>query len=351
MEKTLVRIKDIATKAGVSVGTVDRVLHNRGRVSPEAKTKVKAALKELNYRPNFIARALGASKKYCIAVLVPDPNNDPYWTEPYNGITQAEHDFNSHGIIIDKYTFNQFDPVSFTQQAKLLLKKAYDGILLAPLFYQQYLLFAQDCVDRKIPLILFNTNIDNFSVLSYIGQDSYQSGRLAAHLLYYPLRAFSGKVIIMHLAEDPESAAQLMKKEKGFKDYFENDTDKPGFITLSVNTPVQKTLIAQLDSTFNVYHDISAIFVTTSKAYEIAAYLEAVGLSHILLIGFDMVEENVNYLEKGVIDFIINQNAYQQGYAGVARFVDHLILKKEVQPKMYLPLDVITKENFHYYLH
>lgn len=49
MEK--IRIKDIAQRAGVSVGTVDRVLHDRPNVSKPAREKVEAALKEMNYQP------------------------------------------------------------------------------------------------------------------------------------------------------------------------------------------------------------------------------------------------------------------------------------------------------------
>jgi len=54
-----IRIKDIAQLAGVSVGTVDRVLHNRGRVSEEALKKVLSVLDQIEYKPNLIARTLG----------------------------------------------------------------------------------------------------------------------------------------------------------------------------------------------------------------------------------------------------------------------------------------------------
>ena len=50
-----IRIKDIAEKAGVSVGTVDRVLHNRPNVSQVAREKVEAVLKNINYQPNMYA--------------------------------------------------------------------------------------------------------------------------------------------------------------------------------------------------------------------------------------------------------------------------------------------------------
>jgi len=82
MKKTSIRIKDIAAKAGVSTGTVDRVLHNRGRVAPDVEKRVLDILAEVNYQPNMIARALGSKKVYRIAVLIPDPTYDNYWREP-----------------------------------------------------------------------------------------------------------------------------------------------------------------------------------------------------------------------------------------------------------------------------
>ena len=56
-----IRIKDIAQCAGVSVGTVDRVLHNRPNVSPKARIKVEKALKDMDYQPNMYASALAVS--------------------------------------------------------------------------------------------------------------------------------------------------------------------------------------------------------------------------------------------------------------------------------------------------
>ena len=58
-----IRIVDIAKMAGVSVGTVDRVIHNRGRVSEENRKKVQAILEMVHYQPNLMARSLAASKK------------------------------------------------------------------------------------------------------------------------------------------------------------------------------------------------------------------------------------------------------------------------------------------------
>src|SRR5579872_2375674 len=73
MKSIAVRIKDIAEKAGVSTGTVDRVLHKRGKVAPDVERRVLRVLNDMNYEPNLIARALGSNKTYKIAALIPDP--------------------------------------------------------------------------------------------------------------------------------------------------------------------------------------------------------------------------------------------------------------------------------------
>jgi LacI family transcriptional regulator len=79
-------IKDIASKAGVSIGTVDRVLHHRGEVKEETRAKINQIIEELGYTPNLFAQSLASKKNYRIALIVPDTSdNNPYWNKPAQG--------------------------------------------------------------------------------------------------------------------------------------------------------------------------------------------------------------------------------------------------------------------------
>src|SRR2546421_11755374 len=98
MRKKNIRIKDIAKAAGVSVGTVDRVLHNRGKVSEDALKKVTSILKANEYKPNIIARMLGSNRSYKIAVMLPNPDQDPYWAITRMGIAEAESEWIHYGV-------------------------------------------------------------------------------------------------------------------------------------------------------------------------------------------------------------------------------------------------------------
>ena len=59
MDRKNYKIKDIAAMAGVSVGTVDRVLHNRGDVSEKSRKKVEQVLEKILYRPNLLVSSIG----------------------------------------------------------------------------------------------------------------------------------------------------------------------------------------------------------------------------------------------------------------------------------------------------
>src|SRR5512145_1422935 len=94
-----VTIKDIASLAGVSIGTVDRVLHNRGEVSLETHDRVMSFVIKSGYTPNLLAKSLALKKKFNIAVLIPDSgNSNPYWKNPVEGFSRASRelkDFNT----------------------------------------------------------------------------------------------------------------------------------------------------------------------------------------------------------------------------------------------------------------
>ena len=74
-----VTIKDIAKLAEVSAGTVDRVLHNRGKVSEIKRKKVEAVLKDINYEPNLIAKTLKNNRVFQLVAILPYAHTDEYW--------------------------------------------------------------------------------------------------------------------------------------------------------------------------------------------------------------------------------------------------------------------------------
>ncbi len=219
MKKGIVRIKDIAERAGVSKGTVDRVLHNRGRVAEDVRDKILAIIKELNYEPNFIAQSLKSQRAYNLIALIPDPEADGYWDAPKAGLEKAERELRQYGISVHQLVFDPHDERSFIEKANEATNENPDGVLIAPIFYKEVLPFFKQWDHLNIPYVLFNTQIMDSNSICYIGQDSYQSGFLAAKILSFGLPV-SSSVLIVHINEDISNSAHLITKEEGFKDYF-----------------------------------------------------------------------------------------------------------------------------------
>ncbi len=193
-------IKEIAKMANVSRGTVDRVLHTRSRVSLGTKKKVDAVLEKLDYKPNILAQSLKNHKKNKIALVVPDNKVDAYWNQPVIGAGRAVKELVEFGIRIDHYFYDPNVQKSFGKTASKLIMDRPDGVLIAPLLMNESLSFLKDCEHQGIPVITFNTDV-GLDTIPFIGQNLYQSGRLAAQLIHYSSTRMA-KVLIVHVDED-----------------------------------------------------------------------------------------------------------------------------------------------------
>lgn len=88
-----ITIKQIADLANVSRATVDKVIHNRPGVKEKTKVKVLKIIKEVDYQPNIIGKALVSSKKTKKFGVILTPEYNPFVHELLQGIQKAKEDF------------------------------------------------------------------------------------------------------------------------------------------------------------------------------------------------------------------------------------------------------------------
>ena len=67
------------------------------------------------------------------------------------------------------------------------------------------------------------------------------------------------------------------------------------------------------------------------------------------LVGYDLLDRNVNSIHQGSVDFLIAQQPELQGFGGIKALCDHLIFKREVNSVNYMPIDLLTAETIDYY--
>lgn len=339
-------IKDIALLAGVSKGTVDRVIHKRGKVSETALEKVNKILAEIDYQPNLMARSLKNNKDYFICALLPNPDIDPYWLPCKDGIDQAFNEYKSLGITIDTYVFDPTSSESFLELNAKVLDLSPDAVLMVPLFYTEAKKSISAYKQANILVSIINNRIGNDDINNFVGQDLVQSGRIAARLMEM-ITPKDSEIIIAHLDEFFHNASFMQQKEKGFRDYFENSlTSNYQLKTCnSIASNNYKTLYDAIHTSKN----ISGIFVTTSKTYKVAKMMESFPKLSLKIIGYDLLEKNINYLNNGQIDFLIHQNPKQQIYLGLTQLAEYFLFDKSIPEEKLLPIDIINSENYSSY--
>jgi LacI family transcriptional regulator len=142
----------------------------------------------------------------------------------------------------------------------------------------------------------------------------------------------------------------LSEKEKGFKDYFNNLEEKCNVVSVDLNVSHVPTLEKELNDLLSD-PELKGLLVTTSKGASIVSdLLEKHGKNGIRLVAYDMLKENLYYLNKGIIDFLINQNSRRQAFMGVSQLANYLVFKKETSPTYLFALEIITRQNLKSYL-
>ena len=176
-------IKDIAERAGVSTGTVDRVIHHRPNVSKKSLEKVNKVLAEIDFEPNMYASALANTRRYDFFCLIPKHESEAYWQEVEEGqkkCCNTRRDFHVH-INIKYYKRN--DDKSFTEQYQSILAENPDGVIIVPTKKETTKVLTDILHKEEIPFILLDSYLPDLNPLAFYGQDSFASGYFAAKML------------------------------------------------------------------------------------------------------------------------------------------------------------------------
>ncbi|OCT10725.1 hypothetical protein A8709_23095 [Paenibacillus pectinilyticus] len=155
-------IKDVAERAGLSTTLVSRFLNGRTGVSPDSKVKIQLAIKELNYRPNGIARSLVLQKTHSIGIVL-DNIGAPFVARLISGLEQGAEDFDKE---------NEYNLLFCSSKGNLQKKKRHinyltqgrvDGIIIYGSLTTDDTLI-RELSDSTFPFLLIENDVDNVDV-------------------------------------------------------------------------------------------------------------------------------------------------------------------------------------------
>jgi len=340
-----IRIKDIAELAGVSVGTVDRVLHNRGSVSCSNKDAIEAALEKMNYRPNIHVSAISLKKKYVFVLAIPQYSKGQYWETLVEGIQKAIEKYEGLDISIKYCFYNPFDLYSCRNAFEEVAKLEADAVIIGPTFRDETIYLVNQLSDMNIPYVLVDSMVDGTLPLAFFVANPHICGYLMCKLLSCITPPNSDIALFQAMRVGDESANTTILRKAGFLAYHSEHglTNKLYKVPYSaIDTDLNDELIGDF---FEKNPSVRGAVVLNSRGNIIADFFKKKNIKGVKLICIDMTETNIAALKEGHIDFIMGQRPEQQGFMAMEALFQYLIYGKKAKFENHMPIDIISKEN------
>lgn len=345
-----VKIKEIAKMAGVSAGTVDRVLHKRGKVSQANQEAVEKVLDEVGYRHNIHISAISFRKTFNMAVTIPNTNDGEYWNSIKRGIGHAIYEYFDIKLKCEFYYYDQFDSESCAEAYGKVLSSEPDAVIISPVFVEETLFLCDNLDKSGIPYIYVDSELDGTHPIATYTTDQYACGRLAAKLLHLSIPQGSSVTILEAERLHNKFASSSIARKDGFKEYMKSVGQESKVSYASYPPRSYRQTKERIEELLLENPGIKGISVLNSGAYSVSKILHKMGRDDICIISFDLTEMNIKGLEDGHIVALLCQRPEQQGFNAIKTMISYLLYKSiESNPRYIMPIDVVFKENLPFY--
>lgn len=343
-------IRDVAKEANVSIGTVDRVLHNRGGVSSKTEITVKKVVERLNYKPSKIAQALAMNKKKIkLGVIYPDFECF-FWDEVYRGIKETQKNFEPYGVEIITKNMNTYNYQEQLEILEYFQNIGVNGIVMVPCHPSKLNRKIEDMFKQGIPIVHFVSDAPNSKKICFVGLDDNKSGILAGKLMGLYLRE-KGDVAVIGVHRD---VLCIEKRISGFVKKINNDYPDINIVEIhSVSDDIRDNFskyqyrVTKLAENIIVNTpELNGIYVTNS----LTSCVGNVVLKHnktnkIKIIGHENSSEIRALLNKRVISATIYQNQFKEVILALNFLYEYITTNKIKSNSIYTELGIMIKES------
>lgn len=326
----MVTMKKIAELCHVSRGTVDRVLHGRGRVNADTAANIRRVAKELGYEPNPAAKALAARKKQpTVAVILPSEGN-AFFDEVIRGLQAAADEYKIYGLSMQLLTMKGYDPGTMLE----LLDAAQDAdaVLIAPIDDDDIRRAIDHFVDMGKFVVTVNGDLPSSKRHAYVGSD-YENGGVTACALLEAFTHGQARVgVVLGSQRISGHRARLagfeqrMKRAQGLtiEAVIENDDD-------------EFTSFERTKAMLRTHPQITALFLVAGGVYGACRAVKELAPEHRpTVIAFDSVPSTVEMMKEGIIKAVLYQHPYRQGHRAMELTFDKLVNGRAPYKEMYI---------------
>lgn len=333
------RIRDIAEQAGLSAATVDRVLHHRPGISPQAVRAVERAMVELDRQQTQLR--LGA-RTLLLDLVMQAPAR---FSSTVCRALEAELPAARPATVRARFHLRESaDPVAAVTVLDSLgvRGRTSHGVLLKAPDHPDVAEAVQRLAARGIPVVTLVTDVHASRRIAYVGLDNAAAGATAAYLLAHWLRT-SGTQVLITLSrstffgelERAEACESMLRRiDPGRVVKVVTDTDGLD-ATLGARVRVELAAESRIGAVYSVGGGNRAI---------VGAFAEA-GRSCEAFVAHDLDEDNVALLREGVVSVVLNHDLRADMRQAIRQVLRHYRLHPGAPTSRPANVEVITPHN------
>lgn len=336
-----VTVQEIADATGVSRGTVDRALNNRGRVNAEVAELVRQTAEKMGYVKK--PRKTVAKRKKCRIGVVTHLSGASFMLSINRGIREAAQELAERDVEVVLKESAAVDEGEQIRLIRELQKEGIDALALMAIDCEGVREVVNELIEKdEVPVATFNSDIVGTRRSCFVGMDNVRSGRAAAGLMQMMMGG-SGKVLVVtgyftSLVNNSRVAGFIEEMKEscpdveivGVRGSFD-DADE-----------VEKIVV----NTMRAIPDLGGIFLVSGGQTGLRSAFDQLGIEHRpRVIIYDQTPKNEKALRQDDADFLIDQNGFVQGYRPLYILAD--MVQKGVQPEGELiHTDIIIKTKY-----
>lgn len=331
-------IRKIAQIAGVSRGTVDKVLHNRPGVSDKVRAAVKKIIKENEYKPNSIARALSScNQKRVLGVVLLVPEGNAYSAQVLNGVQRAGREIAEFGFALDVRVLKTY---SAQAQAKAIRSLEESGVCAIAAMALDSKEIDEALKEVSVPVVAMTSDFS--SRLCFVGQDLKEGARIAAGLLGKCVGT-QGTVAVLH---GPQTMQAHKIRVNAFKEHIKNDYPGVTICKEVCNDDIDALSYEETRRIVKEFPQLSGLYLTGAGIRGACAALDECQKSALPVVCYDLNDDTRALLREGRIAFVVDHDAELEGCLAVTTLAQY-VMEPQEKPSdtIFTPTKIFMKEN------
>ena len=338
-----VTIQQIADAAQVSRGTVDRALNGRGRIDPLVAERILQIASDMGYVPRERKKQTANKKTIRIGVITQLARSS-FMMEVNRGIDQARQELLDWDVEILLREGLTVDENEQAQAIEELVEEGIQGLAIMPVDCDLIREKINWLIDvKQIPVVTFNSDIVGTRRSCFVGIDNRQSGKTAADLMGLMTRGIGKVLIVTGYFSNVVNSARV----EGFVE--EVKESYPELEIAGVQGSFDRTEEVEqiIENAMMNIAGINGILVVSGGQEGVKKAFDKLGIEkRPYVVIYDQTPKNEQAIREGTVDFLIDQNGYEQGYRPLY-LLSNMILKG-IQPEkehLFTEINIKIKHN------